>query len=259
MKLTLNNLSVGYNGHQVLKKICTSFSTGDVVCLLGPNGCGKTTLFKAILDLLPFDGNICLDERPVAAIPRRERALMLAYVPQLHIPPFPFTALDVVLTGRTPFIGLFSSPSKEDTNKACDALELLNIGHLGARDYARLSGGERQMVLISRALAQSPQFLIMDEPTSHLDFGNQLRILHLIRRLAMKEIGIIFTTHAPDHAFACASRVVAILDGGIVADGLPQEVLTQSVLSRMYRIKVDIHSLPNGRCVCTSASGGICD
>jgi iron complex transport system ATP-binding protein len=255
MKLTINNLCAGYNGRQVLHNISESISTGDIVCLLGPNGSGKTTLFKTILDLIPSTGDICLDGKHFRSLNRRERARTLAYIPQIHIPPFPYTAFDVVLTGRTPFFAIYSSPSKVDRQRAEEALALVNISYLAKRNYAQLSGGERQLVLIARALAQAPRFLIMDEPTSHLDYGNQLRTIQTIRRLAKYDMGIILTTHVPDHAFMCSSRVIALRDGRIEASGIPQEVLTPSVLYRMYGVEVDIISLPFGRCVCATAEG----
>jgi iron complex transport system ATP-binding protein len=256
MKLSLNNITAGYNGTSILHDITTSMHTGEIICILGPNGSGKTTLFKTILGLLPSKGGITLDDRALATLHRRERARFLAYIPQIHIPPFPFTVLDVVLTGRTPFIGLFSSPSGTDRQCAMRALETLEAGHLASRDYARISGGERQLVLIARALAQSPRFLIMDEPTSHLDFGNQVRTIRIIRQLARNDRGVILTSHVPDHAFMCASRVVALLDGKILVDGVPKEVLTPSVLHRMYGVDVDIVPLSHGRCTCTPAPGG---
>jgi iron complex transport system ATP-binding protein len=231
-------------------------STGEIVCLLGPNGSGKTTLFKAILGLLPSNGSIALDDRVLSAMSRTERARFLAYVPQLHVPPFPFTVLDVVKAGRTPFIDVFSSPSEADKRLAFEALESLQVDHLAHRAYTQLSGGQRQLILIARALAQSPRFLIMDEPTSHLDYGNQMRTIQMIRRLAGNDMGVILTSHVPDHAFMCGSRVIALLDGNIIADGASGDVLTRTVLRRMYGIDIDIIPLSHGRCVCAPSPEG---
>jgi iron complex transport system ATP-binding protein len=256
MKLAINNLSAGYGPRTVISEISASWASGEVVCLLGPNGSGKTTLFKAILGLIPSRGDISLDQRSARTFTTREMARALAYVPQIHIPPFPYSALDIVLMGRTPFIGAFSVPSLDDRREAARVMDLLHIGHLRDRNYAQISGGERQLVLIARALVQSPRFLIMDEPTLHLDFGNQVRALDLIRRLATGDMGVIITTHIPDHAFICATRVIALLDGRIAADGPPKEVLTCALLKRMYGIDVDIVSLTEGRCMCVPAMGG---
>lgn len=257
MKLTVHNLSSGYHGRRILHDISFSIHTGEIVCLLGPNGSGKTTLFKTLLGLLPSKGGVYLGARELGRIDLHERARILAYIPQTHVPPFPFTVLDVVLTGRTSFIGMFSTPSEEDRYHACRALDLLNARHLVDRNYAQLSGGERQLILIARALAQSPKFLIMDEPTSHLDYGNQLRTIQTVRSLSRKDMGIIFTTHTPDHAFLCASRVLVLLNGSIAADGTPDEVLTPELLNRMYGFDIDILSLPGRGCVCAPMAGGV--
>jgi ABC-type cobalamin/Fe3+-siderophores transport system ATPase subunit len=256
MKLAMHNISAGYGSRTVISEISASVYSGEIVCLLGPNGSGKTTLFKAILGLIPSRGDIHFDERSAWTFTTRERARALAYVPQIHIPPFPFNAIDIVLMGRTPFIGAFSVPSPHDRREAARVMNLLHIGHLADRNYAQISGGERQLVLIARALAQSPQFLIMDEPTLHLDFGNQIRTLNLIRQLATGNMGVIITTHVPDHAFACATRVIALLDGRIAADGPPKEVLSRELLKRMYGIDVDIISVAEGRFLCVPAMGG---
>ncbi len=250
MKLAIRNISAGYGSRTVISEISTSLNSGEVVCLLGPNGSGKTTFFKAILGLIPSAGDILFDERSGRTFTTRQRARTLAYVPQVHIPPFPYSAIDVVLMGRTPFIGAFSTPSPDDRREAARIMDLLHIGHLRDRNYAQISGGERQLVLIARALAQSPQFLIMDEPTLHLDFGNQIRALNLIRELATRDMGVMITTHVPDHAFICATRVIALLNGRIAADGPPKDVLTCSLLKRMYGIDVEIVSMAEGRFLC---------
>jgi iron complex transport system ATP-binding protein len=258
VKLTINNLHAGYFRHKVLRDINLSVETGEVLCLLGPNGCGKTTLFKTILGLLPVvEGEMFADDRPLAGYSRAERARLIGYVPQIHIPPFPFTAFDVVLAGRTPCMGTFSAPSSRDRNAAGNAMDTMHIVHLADRDYARLSGGERQMVLIARALAQAPRFLVMDEPTSHLDFGNQARVMEMIRGLAGSEIGILFTTHAPDHAFRCASRVIALVNGSVAGYGRPFDVLTSALLEKMYGISIDVHRIMQNNYVCVPHTQGL--
>jgi iron complex transport system ATP-binding protein len=257
MKLAVHDLCAGYHKRRVLHNVDMSIDSGEIVCLLGPNGSGKTTLFKAILGLLPSQGSLCIDAQPLTLLSRQQRARLLGYVPQMHIPPFPFTVLDVVLTGRTPCIGAFSAPREHDRCIAIESLHMLSIERLSDLNYAQLSGGERQMVLIARALAQSPQFLIMDEPTSHLDFGNQFRAIEIIRQLSKQNIGVVFTTHVPDHAFMCATKVVALVNGRITASGTPSEALTHTVLSHMYGIDVAVVSLPLGGCVCIPADKGV--
>jgi iron complex transport system ATP-binding protein len=255
MKLVVKNLSAGYNKRQIIHGINFSMETGEIVCLLGPNGSGKTTLFKAILGLISSNGEICVNDSPLIKMSCQQRAQIFAYIPQIHVPPFPFTVIDVVAAGRTPFLKTFSSPQDEDLKKSFEALELLNITHLADRIYTQLSGGERQLVLISRALAQSPSFLIMDEPTSYLDYGNQLRTIQIIRKLARRNMGIILTTHYPDHAFMCSSRVLAFRDGKIIGNGKPDEVLNPSILNQMYGVDINIIHVSENRCMCSPAEG----
>lgn len=255
MKLVVSNLSAGYNNRQVIQEINFTIRTGEIVCLLGPNGSGKTTLFKAILGLIPSNGEIFVNGSSLDAMNRQQRAQVFAYIPQIHMPPFPFTVIDVVAAGRTPFLKAFRSPDDEDMRKSFEALEQLNITHLADRIYTQLSGGERQLVLISRALAQSPSFLIMDEPTSFLDYGNQLRTIQIIRKLSRRNMGIILTTHNPDHAFMCSSRVLAFRDGKIISDGQPNEVLNQSILNQMYGVDINIITISDNRYMCSPAEG----
>ena len=177
MILELRGLSCGYGRRKVLSDVNLSVA-GENLCLLGPNGVGKTTLFRTILGAIePMGGEVLVDGKSIVAQSRRQRARLMAYVPQAHTAPFPFHVIDVVLTGRTAHISLTSAPSRHDEEVARAALERMGIADLDDRPYTELSGGERQLVLIARALAQEPRVLIMDEPSSHLDFGNQARLL----------------------------------------------------------------------------------
>jgi iron complex transport system ATP-binding protein len=253
MILELQNVSVGYGRKGVVHDVSFAVAAGDVVCLLGPNGSGKTTLFRAILGLLPLQaGQVHLDGKPSGSWSRQEFARRIAYVPQLHIPPFPYTVLDVVSMGRTPFIGVCSAPGPADREAAESVLDRLAIRHLRDRTYTEISGGERQLVLIARALAQEPKLLVMDEPTSHLDYGNQVRTVARIRDLARHDIAVVLTTHSPEHAFACATRVVALHRGRLIAEGPPPAVVTQELLRSLYGVEVRIVDAP-GRATCPSA------
>ena len=253
MTLAATDLAFGYRGMPIGRGVSLSLHTGEVLCLLGPNGGGKTTLLKTLLGLLPaHGGSITLDGRDLARFSRAELALRVGYVPQAHTAFFPFTVRDVVLMGRAARIGLFSAPAARDHDAACEALAVLGIEHLANRVYTEISGGERQMALIARALAQEPGILVMDEPTANLDFGNQARVLERIAALSADGLAILLSTHDPDHAFACADRVALLHGGGLIATGTPRETLTPVMLKRLYGIDVTVTWLSEmGRHVCT--------
>jgi len=251
MRLRVDNLAFGYRGFQVGSGVSLALSAGDVLCLLGPNGCGKTTLFKTILGLIErHGGRVEIDGEDTNAFTRQGLARLMAYVPQAHAPVFPYSVHDMVLMGRTAHRGLFAAPSRRDRASAEAALELLGIAQLSSRDYMHLSGGQRQLVLIARALAQEAPFVMLDEPTASLDFGNQMLVLERVRRLAREGKAIIMSTHDPDHAFACGTRVHAIKNGHTLAAGRIGETLTAAVLSQLYDIDVEVVRLTGGRQVC---------
>jgi iron complex transport system ATP-binding protein len=225
MRLSADGLSIGYRGHLVGTGISLALEPGEVLCLLGPNGAGKTTLFRTLLGLQrPLGGAVLLDGQPVARMRPIEIARAMAYVPQAHVTEFSYTVLDVVLMGRTARLKPFASPGPADEKIARDKLASLGIGELAEHDYTRVSGGQRQLALIARSLAQEAAILVMDEPTASLDFGNQTLVLGRIRQLAREGYGIVLSTHDPDHALLVASRVAIIADGGLRAVGAPHEV-----------------------------------
>ena len=252
MMLAAHDLAFGYRNVPVGRGVTLSVARGEVLCLLGPNGCGKTTLFKTLLGLLPAQGGrLELEGRPVAAFSRAEFARRVAYVPQAHTAYFPFGVLDMVLMGRASRIAALSTPSPADRVAAKTALETLGVAHLGARLFTEISGGERQMALIARALAQAPDLIVMDEPTASLDFGNQARVLEKIGALAASGLAIVLSTHDPGHAFACADRVALMKDGRLVDIGPPQQVVTAQALHDLYGVDVAIAYLEEaGRHVC---------
>ena len=225
MKLEIKNLSCGYGKKIIIDGFNATLSSGDILCLLGPNGVGKTTLFKTILGFLPAKGGeILVDGRSLRGFSRKEFARTISYVPQAHTPPFPFKVIDVIVMGRTAHLSSFASPGKKDMEAAELALEQLGVSYLRNRVYTEISGGERQMVLIARALVQGTNFLMMDEPTSNLDFGNQVRVLENVKQLAReRNLGIIMTTHYPDHAFYCGSRVALIKRNNEYLEGITAE------------------------------------
>jgi iron complex transport system ATP-binding protein len=241
MRLQVDNLTFGYRGKIVGSGVSFALEAGEVLCLLGPNGAGKTTLFKTILRLLaPLGGTITADGEAIALWPRPRLARVFGYVPQAQVGLFPFTLRDMVLMGRTAHIGLFATPSTRDAQVADAILDLLGIAHLANQPYTEVSGGERQLSLIARALAQEPKVLVLDEPTASLDFGNQVRVMSEVKTLASRGIGVILSTHDPDQAFLCAHRVVILHQGRLAHLGSPREVITAENLRAVYGVDVEI-------------------
>jgi ABC-type cobalamin/Fe3+-siderophores transport system ATPase subunit len=235
MNLTVECVTAGYHGKTVIFEVDLALGAGETLCLLGPNGSGKTTLFKTILGLMyPTAGRVCVDGEDIRRWPRQRLARTLGYVPQAHVPPFAFRVRDVVLMARSVHTRLFSSPGRSDVVIAEQALEQLSILPLADELYTELSGGQRQLVLIARALAQQAPVLVLDEPTANLDFANQMLVLRHIRELAGSGLGILMTTHFPDFAFLCASRVALMKRGRILATNNPHEILTQALLEQTY-------------------------
>lgn len=241
MKLELVNVSCGYDRKNILKNITFSIERGKVVCILGQNGIGKSTLFKSILGFLKLQqGDILLNGESILNWPRKKLAKSIAYVPQSQSQPFAFSVLEVVTMGRTPHLKSFEAPARKDIEIAEASLERLEISPLKNRIFSELSGGERQMVLIARALTQEPQILVMDEPTSNLDFGNQIKVLRQINRLAASGLGVVMTSHFPDHAFLCSARVVLLEKEKGYQLGSFDEVITEENLCRAYGVRVKI-------------------
>ncbi|WP_428247425.1 ABC transporter ATP-binding protein [Ferrovibrio sp.] len=245
MTLSASNLGIGYPTRRIAENLDVTLAPGEVVCLLGPNGIGKSTLFRTLLGLQPaLDGSVTIDGSAIASMSPRDLARRIAYVPQAHAGYFPFTLRDMVLMGRTAHRGIFSGPGNQDRAVAEAAIDRLGLTHLAEAIYTRLSGGERQLALIARALAVDARLMLLDEPTANLDFGNQARVLAEIRRLAATGIGVLFTTHDPDQALAHADRVLLMGPGSLLAQGRPQEILTAESLQRLYGIEVTLVDLP---------------
>jgi iron complex transport system ATP-binding protein len=237
MRLVAENLTIGYGARVVGSGISLVVRPGEVLCLLGPNGAGKTTLFRTLLGLQPaLAGKVAIDGVPLEFLRPADIAQRLAYVPQAHVTEFSYLVLDVVLMGRTSRLRSFAGPGSEDRRIALGKLGSLGIGDLAGADYTQISGGQRQLVLIARALTQGAPFLIMDEPTASLDFGNQALVLARIRELAAEGYGIVLSTHDPDHALLVGTRV-AIIVLPVAAGARPPRLLTRVRLSnRRHRL-----------------------
>ncbi|MGC2716906.1 MAG: ABC transporter ATP-binding protein [Pseudolabrys sp.] len=240
MNIEGRDLTIGYPDRAVGRGLDVALSTGEVLALLGPNGGGKTTLLKTLLGLLkPKAGEVRLGGKPLDNYSISERARVVAYVPQVHISTFAFTVETVVLMGRTAHGSLFTRPSGQDRAVAHAALERFGIAALASRPYTMISGGERQLVLLARALAQEPQFIVLDEPTASLDFGNQGKVMREIRALAKSGHGVLFTTHDPNHALRAADRAYLLREGTRIADGPVATVLNREQLEALYRATVE--------------------
>lgn len=241
MIMEIKDIICGYGNRKVVNGISITVESGEILCLLGPNGVGKTTLFKSLLGFLKVKGGkVMIDGQDISKWSRKKLAQFVGYVPQAHNSSFEFKVLDVVVMGRAAYIGAMSSPSKKDIEIAEESLRTLGIYFLKDRVYTEISGGERQMVLLARALTQQPKILIMDEPTSNLDYGNQVRLLQQVNELAKKGLSIIMTTHSPDHAFLCSSKVALLERNNKFKVGSVNDIVTERNLKEAYGVNVSI-------------------
>jgi iron complex transport system ATP-binding protein len=247
--LAARGLSIGYGRTEIAGGLDLSVIAGSVTCLLGPNGIGKTTLFKTLLGLIPpLAGGVEIDGNDLSRLDRKTIARQIAYVPQAQVAEFPYTVLDLVVMGRTAHLSAFGGPRPVDYGAAVAALEQLGIGSLAARDSTRISGGQRQLALIARALAQQTRVVVMDEPTASLDLGNRILVLDTIRGLARNGLAVVLSTHEPEHAFVVADRV-AILGRGRFVAGPVEAVMTSHALSELYGVALTVEQTPSGRFV----------
>jgi iron complex transport system ATP-binding protein len=243
------NISFSYESatSAVFQDISLSVQPGDVFCLLGPNGIGKSTLLKCLGGILRIrEGSILLNGRNLSDYKLPELARKIGYVPQGLLSAFPFRILDILLMGRAPHLGILESPSPKDLDIAYAAMEKVGIVHLADRPCTAVSGGEWQLTLIARALVQEPQILMLDEPTSHLDMGNQMKILQVIHDLAANGMTFLMASHYPDHAFLVANKVALMNKGRILQTGSPNDVITEENLKTTYGIDVRIIPLEDG-------------
>lgn len=246
--LNVENLSFAYQPDKpVLKDISFSVDDGEFVGIVGPNGCGKTTLLRTLIGLLqPQSGTIHIGNHQLANLDRRELAKMAAFVPQLMEPVEGFTVEDLVLLGRTPYFDRFSFEKADDKEAVQWAIEELKIGNLIDRPVAELSGGEFQRVAIARALAQEPRLLLLDEPISHLDIRYQVAICKLLRKLRSHRT-VMATFHDLNMAARFCSKIILLKNGELIDEGTPSKVMTPENIWKAYRIKVSIKNKPGSQ------------
>lgn len=262
MKLEVRNVSYSYARRTkgpslekpdalVLDDVSFTMDTGEMIAFLGKNGAGKTTLLRIIPSFLrPLAGEVLVDGSRISDMPLEERAKAIAYIPQFSQSAFAYTVQESVLMGRSPYISVFGKPSKGDEDKALDVLDELGIAELAQRPTTEVSGGERQLVLIARALMQDARILILDEPTSFLDYSNQMLVLEKALELSKKGYSCLYSTHNPDLALAYSTKVLAMDKGRIAFMKKPAELEGSDMLSRIYGRPLSVERTANGRLIC---------
>ena len=252
MSIDISGLHFSYGEKKVLRDVHLCIEARETLSILGPNGAGKTTLLNIIAGLAkPDAGSIVYDGKPSTQLDLRQMALLMGYVPQMIVPAFDFSVIDYVVTGVAPHLGTFERPAKAHYDTAMQAIIDMGVGHLAEVSYRQISGGERQQVSIARVLAQKPAYILMDEPTAHLDYGNQLRVLKTIKRLSESGFGIVFTTHNPDQALLLGGKTAIINRHGELRHGDSQAMIDEEALSALYGVRLTITTgETTGRMVC---------
>lgn len=251
--IKVSNLSFAYDKARVLDDISFEFGEGQLIAILGPNGAGKSTLFKCMLGLLrKYEGEILLGGRDIRTMNRKEMAKLAAYIPQSETPVYNYTVRDAVLMGTTGMLSPLQSPGEEHIAIAEKAMEYLDIGYMADRGINEISGGERQLALLARAMAQKARILIMDEPTANLDYGNQQHVLRHIRKMAKRGYTILLSTHNPEHALQYATHVLAIKNHKVLAAGKARDILTEKLINEIYGLEVKVLEVPVGGSVVRS-------
>jgi iron complex transport system ATP-binding protein len=239
--LAVRDLAFGFASRRVGSGVSLELARGETLAVLGGNGAGKTTLLRTLLGLLlPLEGRVELDRHDVRLLDAQARARKLAYVPQQQASGFAFTVLDMVLMSRAAHLPLLARPGVHDRAIGLGALDRLGVAHLAPRVFSELSGGERQLVLIARALAQEAPVLVLDEPTASLDFGNRARVLAELDRLRGGGLAIVFSTHEPEHALAHADYALLLAGGRPLAYDAVSRALTAGNVERLYGVGVEL-------------------
>ena len=251
----VKDLRFAYGDHEVLGGISFDTEYGQFISVLGPNGVGKSTLFRCLLGLsTPTGGEVTVDGEKISHLSPAQLARKMAYIPQSHHPLFNFSVRDMVLMGTTSQLGRFAAPGKTQEKMALAALERMGIMHLKDRGCSHISGGERQLVLMARAIAQEAKILVMDEPSANLDFGNKLRVMKTVKGLTADGYTVIQSTHDPEPAYIYSDKILSLHGGRVLSWGTPQEVMTEALISTLYGVDVEVCSMHDDRIrVCVPA------
>ncbi len=241
MILELNNLTCGYDKNPVIRNVNETIHPGEICCILGENGVGKSTLFKTILKLIPpVAGDVSIDGDRISTWSHKRLATKLAYVAQSHTPPFPYSVEEVITMGRMGKMGPFATPSQKDKEIVDEIIKEMDIEFLRNEAYTHISGGERQLVMIAKALAQEPECLVLDEPTANLDYGNKVIVLNTIKHLAENGLSIILTTHDPEQALLLNAKTLILFKNEPPISGPANEVVNERTLKLAYNANIRV-------------------
>ncbi len=244
MGIVAKDLGFRYGDRDILKGVSFEGEKGRFICVIGKNGAGKTTLFRTILGgLKGYSGNIFINGKELSAYNEKDLAKQIAYIPQSYSPAYNFSVLDMVLMGVTPTLGFFQQPTKKHRERAVDALSRVGLSEFTDKSFGNISGGEKQMALIARAIAQDAKIIVMDEPCSNLDYGNSIRVMKLCRQLAQSGYLIVQSTHNPQHVFSYADEVMVLQDGKISIKGPPDQHLNEETLRAVYDVDLKLYKL----------------
>lgn len=241
MIVVIDRITCGYDQKILIRDLSFQLALGEAICILGANGIGKTTLFKTILGQIKMvSGDVFVNDKSVKTMSTKERSKIFSYVPQAKAYTYRYTVNDIVMMGRAPYIEKFSAPSQQDYKAVQETLDKLSLNHLSNRFYDELSGGEQQIVLIARAIAQNANYILLDEPASNLDFYNQSKLIRIINMMKQEKIGVLKVSHNPEHAFQCCEKALLIGKSGQYFYGETSKTITEDNLKIIYGTDVGI-------------------
>lgn len=243
MLLKTENLSFGFNKKKVLNKVCFTAYKNQLISIIGANGAGKTTLFNCLLNNYAYTGNIWYDDKNVNTMDIKSLSKMISYIPQATSAHHSYRVIDMVLMGLTNSLSFFAVPKKEHVKKAQESLKMVGLLELQNREFRSLSGGEQQLCLIARSLTQASKILLLDECTSNLDYGNQIRVLKKLRALADSGFLVIFSTHNPHHALGYSDKALALIDSELFCFKNPSSSLNKEILERIYKLNLNLYEI----------------